>query len=67
MANHWHLKCDICNKAMSFMDAKDIHYSKWTILAWDVESNTPLITCPKCVYPINIIKKQKAYYSGDND
>ena len=58
MANNIKLLCEMCKKKESFHDIKDITVSSWTILAWDVESGIPLVTCPKCVYPVNIIKKK---------
>ena len=53
------LKCEVCNKVESFNDAKDITSNHWTILAWDVGTNTPRIVCSKCVYPVNKITKKE--------
>lgn len=58
MAKYWNLECLMCKKQMKFTDIIDIRQAHWTILAWDVDSNTPRATCPKCVYPVNIIKKK---------
>ena len=60
MAYKWSkLKCEVCNKVESFHDIHDITQSHWTILAWDVESGIPRITCSKCVYPVNKITKKE--------
>lgn len=59
MASKYNLECNMCKKQESFNDAKDITYRHWTILAWLVHDNRPLVVCSKCEYPVNkIIKKE---------
>ena len=56
MATKWKVECIVCGAKESFIDIKDIQVAKWQILAWKVESNEPVVTCPKCEYPT---KKEK--------
>lgn len=55
MAARWRIECLVCGNKKSFHDSKDILYSKWKILAWDINDNVPICTCEKCEY----IKKDK--------
>lgn len=47
----WKLECIVCGAKETFIDAKDIQFAKWQILAWSVERVEPIVTCPKCEYP----------------
>lgn len=49
------IKCQVCGKKESFNDAKDITYSGWKILAWDMNDSVPICTCKDCEY----LKKDK--------
>jgi hypothetical protein len=40
--------CDVCAKTDSFSDVKDMTNAHWSILAWKVESNEPIVICDKC-------------------
>ena len=66
MASKYRLKCEVCEKAQSFHDEKDIGQCHWTIIAWEIESNQPRVTCPKCDYPVNKITKYKNTENGNN-
>jgi hypothetical protein len=52
------LSCDVCKKKESFHDLHDIKTMHWHILAWDVGSGLPLVTCSDCEYKINKITKK---------
>lgn len=53
----WKIKCNQCNKEVTFADAKDIIQSHWTVLAWVVPSGEPPCVCPDCEH--NKPKKSK--------
>lgn len=44
------LKCAVCDKTESFNDVRDITSMHWSILAWQLHLNQPLVVCPKCEY-----------------
>jgi hypothetical protein len=46
----------VCETKGSFDDAKDVTYSKWKIIAWNVNTSEPKCVCPKCDY----FKKSKS-------
>lgn len=59
MAARYNLKCDVCNQKQSFHDVHDIKTMHWTILAWQLHLNSPLVICPKCEYKVNKISKNE--------
>ena len=57
--NEYETKCFVCGKVEEFLDAKAIAQAYWTILCWDVASNTPTCVCNKCEYnPTGKSKKE---------
>lgn len=46
------VECVECDKKESFMDMKDITYSKWKIIAWMLPSGDPRVVCPNCEYKL---------------
>lgn len=44
------VNCMVCETNASFDDAKDVTYSKWKIIAWNVNTSEPKCVCPKCDY-----------------
>lgn len=59
MAAKYNLECDMCKKKESFHDVHDITSTHWTILAWIVQDNRPLVVCSKCEYPVNKVTKKE--------
>jgi RNase P/RNase MRP subunit p30 len=51
--NQYSVKCFVCGKAEEFLDIRAIGQAYWTILCWDVASNTPTCVCKDCEYNPN--------------
>lgn len=50
MAIREEVECIECGKKETFADIKDITYSHWKILAWNVKTVQPVCVCDKCEY-----------------
>lgn len=56
MAKKWEVSCIVCGKRNSFGDEKDITFSKWKIVAWNVNTSEPKCVCDKCEYKGSVVK-----------
>jgi hypothetical protein len=41
-------QCKLCDKKKEFIDNKDITFSKWKIIGWNVSNGQPIVICDKC-------------------
>jgi hypothetical protein len=52
------VECVVCDTKDSFVDLKALQNARWVTLAWNMNENVPVVTCPKCDYP-SAVKKKK--------
>lgn len=58
MAAKFSVECAVCGKKESFLDFKAMQQAHWVALAWEIKENRPVVTCPKCDYPIGVKKEE---------
>jgi hypothetical protein len=44
----WKLECSKCGKKNLFVDAKEITFVGWKIIAWSVTMGEPIVICKDC-------------------
>jgi endogenous inhibitor of DNA gyrase (YacG/DUF329 family) len=48
MATDVEIKCAYCDTKEKFSEYKEAPYHGWTIIGWNMNTNTPYAKCPKC-------------------
>ena len=51
MSKFLELQCCECETKKKFVDAKDVTFQKWRIVAWNVSTANPIVACNKCILP----------------
>ena len=55
------LQCCECETKKKFVDAKDVTFQKWRIVAWNVSTANPIVACDKCILPWEASKHTKNF------
>jgi hypothetical protein len=61
------LACDVCTIKQNFDGIDDITRRGWKIFGWNVQDNTPKVTCDTCEYTVNKIPKHRKEINRDDD
>ena len=67
MSKFLELQCCECETKKKFVDAKDVTFQKWSIIAWNVSTSNPTIVCTKCILPWEKPRHTKDFKEDKNE